>query len=137
MAFKGKAALLEIWGMWSTPSLPLLANSLWPGVVISVRVLSMSLIDWFKNYLYSSPVRWSCRIHLLHLCRVVRPLKKNGCPVFDTKQSDGESPVMLEVYGKQNNLSLLLLPGPLWLGVVSPARVLSMGQIEQTMCANK
>ena len=33
--------------------------------------------------------------------------------------------------------SLPLLPGPLWLGVVAPDRVLSMGQIEQTLCANK
>ena len=33
--------------------------------------------------------------------------------------------------------SLPLLPGPLYPGVVAPDRVLSMGQIEQTMYANK
>ena len=37
---------------------------------------------------------------------------------------------MLEVWGMQNTLLLLLLPGPLWPGVVVPDRVLSMGQIE-------
>ena len=32
---------LEIWRMLSTPSLPLLSGSLWPGVVAPDRVLSM------------------------------------------------------------------------------------------------
>ena len=40
---------------------------------------------------------------------------------YDTKQSDGEFPVML---------GLPSLPGPLWLGVVASDMVLSMGQIE-------
>ena len=39
-------------------------------------------------------------------------------------------PVMLEVWGMRNTPSLPSLSGPLWLGVVSPDRVLSMGQIE-------
>ena len=37
---------------------------------------------------------------------------------------------MLELWGMLCALSLLSLPGPLWPGVVSPERVLSMGQIE-------
>ena len=36
--------MLEVWGMQSTPSLPLLPGSLWPGVVASDRVLSMGQI---------------------------------------------------------------------------------------------
>ena len=36
---------LEIWGMWSTPSLPLLPGPLWPGVVSLDRVPSMSQIE--------------------------------------------------------------------------------------------
>ena len=43
------------------------------------------------------------------------------------KQSDGEVPVMLEIWGMCSTLLLLLLPGPLWTGVVAPDRVLSMG----------
>ncbi len=54
----------------------------------------------------------------------------NECPGYDTKQSDGEVPVMLELWGMQSTPSLPLLPGQLWLGVVPPDRVLSMGQIE-------
>ena len=46
------------------------------------------------------------------------------------KQSDGEVPVMLELLEMWSNPSLLLLPGPLWPGVVTLDRVLSMGPIE-------
>ena len=51
----------------------------------------------------------------------------NGCPGYDTKQSDGEVPVMLELWGMQSTPSLPLLPGPLWLEMVAPVRALSMG----------
>ena len=54
----------------------------------------------------------------------------NKCPEYDTKQSDGEAPVILELWRMQSTPSLPLLPGPLWLGVVTLERVLSMGQIE-------
>ena len=33
-----------------------------------------------------------------------------------------------------NTASLLLHPGPLYLGMVAPDRVLSIDQIEQTVC---
>ena len=55
----------------------------------------------------------------------------NKWPGYDTKQSDGEVPVMLELWGMQSTPSLPSLPGRLWPGVVAPERVLSMGQIEQ------
>ena len=48
----------------------------------------------------------------------------------DSKLSDGEAPVMLELCWMWSNTSLLLLPGPLWSAVVSLDRVLSMDQIE-------
>ena len=54
----------------------------------------------------------------------------NEFPVYDTKQSDGEVPVMLKLWGMPNTPSLPLLPGPLWLEVVAPDRVLSISQIE-------
>ena len=53
----------------------------------------------------------------------------NECPVYDTKQSDGEVPVMLELWVMQSTPSLPSLPGLLWPGVVAPDRVLFMGQI--------
>ena len=54
----------------------------------------------------------------------------NECPGYDSKQSDGEAPVMLELWGIWSTPLLLLLPGPLWPAVVAPDSVLSMGQIE-------
>ena len=65
------------------------------------------------------PVGWGCRIHRLLLCRGVRPTP-NECPGYDTKQSDGEVPVMLELWGMRSTPSLPLVPGPLWPRVVAP-----------------
>ena len=43
------------------------------------------------------------------------------------KQSYGEAPVMLELWGMRSTSSF---QGPLWPGVLAPDRVISMGQIE-------
>ena len=51
----------------------------------------------------------------------------NDFPEYDTKQSDDEASVMLELWGMQSITSLPSLPGPLWLRVVAPDRVLPMG----------
>ena len=47
--FGGEAPVLELWGMWSTPSLPLLPGPLWPGVVAPDRDLSMGQIELFDH----------------------------------------------------------------------------------------
>ena len=39
------AVMLELWGIWSTPSLPLLPGPFWPGVVALDRVLSTRRIE--------------------------------------------------------------------------------------------
>ena len=44
--------------------------------------------------LVPSLVSWDCNIHQLHLCKEVR----HECPGYDSKQSDGEVPVMLELW---------------------------------------
>ena len=49
------------------------------------------------------------------------------CPDYDTKQSDGEVPVMLELWGMWSTPLLPLLPGRLWPSMVAPDRALSMG----------
>ena len=54
--------------------------------------------------------------------------KTHPTSVLDT--TDGEAPVLLELWGMQNTLLLPSLPGPLCPWVVAPDRVLSMGQIE-------
>ena len=46
---------------------------------------------------------------------------------YETKQSDGDVTVMLGLWGMRSTPLLLLLPGPLWPGVVAPDRALSMG----------
>ena len=45
--------VLETLEMWTNFSLQLLPDSLWLGVVVSVRASSVGQIDMFKNYLYS------------------------------------------------------------------------------------
>ena len=70
--------------------------------------------------MYSCPVGWGCRIHWLHLWRRVRP-HPTSVLIYDTKQSDGEAPIMPS------------LPGPLWPGVVAPDSVLSIGWIELSL----
>ena len=67
--------------------------------------------------------------------RLTAPLQRgkippNECTGYDTKQSDGEVPVMLQLWGMWSTPSLSLLPGSLWPGVVAPNRALSMGQTE-------
>ena len=52
------------------------------------------------------------------------------CPGYVTKQSDGEVPVMLELWTMQSIPSLPSLLGPLWHGVVALDRVIFMDQIE-------
>ena len=72
------------------------------------------------------PVGWGFTIYRLQLCKGVRSLP-NECPGYNTKQSDGEVPVMLEFWGMQSNPSLPLLPGPLWPVLGAPDRALCMG----------
>ena len=61
-----------------------------------------------------------CRIHWLHLCRGGKTPPHHECPGYDTKQSDGEVPAVLEFWGMRSTPSLPSLPGPLWPGVVAP-----------------
>ena len=74
----------------------------------------------------SCPVGWGCRIHRLHFCRGGK-IPPNECPGYDTKQSNGEVPVRLEVWGMRSTPLLPLLPGSLWPGVVAPDKGLIYG----------
>ena len=92
--------------------------------------------DWAKKVFelrgtsQTYPVGWDCRIHRLLLCRGVRSSPRIECPGYDNKQLDNEVPVMLGHWGMRSTPSLPSLLGSLWLGVVAPDRVLSLGQIE-------
>ena len=64
----------------------------------------------------------------------------NKCPGYDIKQSDDEASVMQELWRIWSTLSLLLLPVPLWPGVVAPDRVrlvLSMDRTNLCICAKR
>ena len=55
--------MLELWGMWSTPSLPSLSGLLWRGVVAPKRVLSRGQIEQFDiemEYKQMTNVRFNC-----------------------------------------------------------------------------
>ena len=97
----GEIPVLELWRMWKTSLLP---TSLWPRLVFAVLVRSMITQSGKRG---NTP--------------------RNERPVYDIKQSDGELPVMLGLWGMRSILSLPLLPGPRGPGVVAPDRALSMG----------
>ena len=68
-----------------------------------------------------------------HLLFVDFPLEVLDCLEYDIKLSYGKAPA-LEIWGMWCTLSLPLFPDSLCSGVVAPDKVLSMSQIEQTMC---
>ena len=51
----GEAPVLNLWLMWSTPSLPLLQCPFWPELVVLVRVPSMSQTELFNHLLCFEP----------------------------------------------------------------------------------
>ena len=99
-------------------------------LTIIYKWLLISLVD-LLNVTWSlfCPVGWGCRIHRLLFCSGVRP-PSNECLEYDTKQSDGEGPVMQELWKTQSTTSFPSLPGRLRPGVVATDRVLSIGKIE-------
>ena len=76
------------------------------------------------------PVGWGCRIHGLASLQRDKTLP-NECPGSDIKSSDGKAPA-LELCRMWSTLSLPLLPGPIWSGVVTPDS--SIWPIDRTLC---
>ena len=87
-------------------------------------------IFYIVNQRFSGSVSWGYRIHWLHLCRGVTSPPQQVPSWYDIKQSDGKASIILKLWGMWSNPWLPSLPGPLWLGVVVPERVQSIGQIE-------
>ena len=92
--------------------------------IISFTLVHIQLL--YCNLLLCCPVGWGCTL-TASLQRGKTPPPTNECPGNDTKQSDGEVPVILELWGMWSTPSLPLLPGPFWLGMVAPDRALFMG----------
>ena len=101
------------------------------------RMHLISLFKWFKaslcntnNSILKSIICLPSRFGLYNtptapLWRGKTP--PNECPGYDTRQFDGEVPVILELRVMQCTFSFPLLQGPLWPGMVAPDRTLSMG----------
>ena len=96
-------------------------------------------VNWYQSvdistnllyviYHWSGPVGWGCRIHWLHLCKGIRYSQRVSW--YDIKQSDGEVPVMMELWGIRSTLLMASFPGSRWHGVVEPDGVQSMDRIE-------
>ena len=88
----------------------------------------MTYLPSFISLLSLNAIGCGYRIHRLHLCRWMRLPERVSW--YDTKQSDGEAPEMLELWAMQSTRSLPSHSGRLWPGVVAHKKVLSMGQIE-------
>ena len=73
-----------------------------------------------KDYIYIAQLVWAVEY-------IDCKTPPHEWPRYDTKQSHGEVPAVLELWGMRSTSSLLLLPGPLCPGVVAPDRVLSIG----------
>ena len=99
------------------------------------RNILINNINFDKTLIHCSQIKWSRRIYRLHLCRGGKIYSKS-CHGYDIKQSDDKAPVM-EIERMRSIPSLPSLPGPLWPRMVALDRVQCMGQIEQTLCANK
>ena len=74
------APVLEIWRMWSTPSLPLFLDSLWSRVVVTVRFPLKDQIDLFKNYLY--PFEWCAPPQKKPLKQLYKKIKWMKFPII-------------------------------------------------------
>ena len=134
--------------MWSTTALLLLPGPLWP--MWWYLLESEVWVKYIKNDLYLirildticimleflispvyidlSVVGWFGRIHRLHLSRGEN-LPPNECPDYGAKQSDGQVPVMLELWGNTEYPFIVIAPRFTLTGVVAPDRVLSIDQI--------
>ena len=81
--------------------------SIWMFLCLRKLVSPYILVSKKTSFMNSSfflhcPVGWDCRIHRLLLCSGVTP---NEWPGYDTKQSYGKVPVILELWGMQSTSS--------------------------------
>ena len=74
---------------------------------------SIAINNYQLNFINNDKMIYQfCILPSLLLCRGVRP-SSNKCPGYDTKQSDGEVPAVLELWGMWSTPLLASLPGPL------------------------
>ena len=86
------------------------------------RVTQIQILDSDFSFVYSTNTLSKNMNPTIYLPVSPPP---NECPGYDTKQSDGEVPVMLRPSGIWSTPSFPLLPGPLKHGVEAPDMALS------------
>ena len=94
----------------------------------AIQFIMAYIVFHLISFSFRCQFGWGYRVHRLLFCIGVRP--HHECPGYDTKQSDSEASVMLELWGMWNTILLPSLEGPLWPGVVASDRVLSVDQME-------
>ena len=97
-------------------------------MVLKTRLLAHNEVSYLTAHDGTRIQLFFCHRKPLHRGKTPFPLP-NKCTVYP-KQSDGETPVILELLGMRCTSSLPSLPGQLWPGLVAPDRALSMVQIE-------
>ena len=63
----------------------------------SILYLYIYIYIYTLTHTHTFPISWDCRIYQLHFCSGVRPPPTKCCPGYDTKQSNGAAPEMLEL----------------------------------------
>ena len=103
----------------------------------AVELSTDSFSPWYVTHFPFKAAQWAEATEYTDCISVEeQDFSRNEGPEYDIKQSDRKAQT-LRIWGIWSTSLLPLLPGILWLGAVQPDRVLSMDQIEQTMCANK
>ena len=102
------------------------------GSTVWSALISVASKKYFCEIWYNFAINQLQTIHSLNLGKKFWELTAslqspppNECPGYDTKQSDGEVPVTLELLGMWH--TPILPPGPLWRGVVEPDKGPSYG----------
>ena len=88
---------------------------------------------YYNSHLLFTTIWWPSRMGQQNTLTASLQKGKNSLNErheYNTKQSDDETPIIMELSGMQSTPSLPSLPGPPRPGVVAPERVLSVGQIE-------
>ena len=96
----------------------------WIWLVIHISVITVET----ALYSFPSSAQLAGAVEYTNCISVEEKDSPNECPEYDTKWSDGEVQVMLELWGMRSTPSLPLVPGPLWHGEVTPDRVLFRGK---------
>ena len=103
---------------------------------IYIYIYDTSIGNWKNNYIYNVFIFISAQsegsLEYIDCISAEGWETHDECPGYDIKQSDLKPPV-LKIRGMWSTSSLLLLPSPLLIGVVTPDRVICEGQIEQTV----